>query len=93
MWRRDQHRNIDTVLAGNLADMVFTDPPYNVAYEGYTEEKLTIQGDRMKPEDFDRFLRATFSNYRDSVKTGHRFIFPMHLRCSVNSKMQLRQPV
>ena len=28
--RRDQMADIEKVLAGGLADMVFTDPPYNV---------------------------------------------------------------
>jgi DNA modification methylase len=52
------------------ADLVFTDLPYNVDYEGYTQEKLKIQGDRMKPEEFDRFLRAAFTSYRAVVKPG-----------------------
>ncbi len=53
-----------------LADLVFTDPPYNVDYEGYTGDKLTIQGDRMTPEDFRRFLMAAFSCYRSILKPG-----------------------
>jgi DNA modification methylase len=53
-----------------LADLVFTDPPYNVDYEGYTGDKLTIQGDRMTPEDFRRFLMAVFSCYRSILKPG-----------------------
>jgi ParB-like chromosome segregation protein Spo0J len=52
------------LVAGERADLVFTDPPYNVDYEGYTADKLTIKGDRMKPEEFDRFLRGAFSSYR-----------------------------
>src|SRR5690606_34956219 len=38
---------MDTLLDGELADMCFTDPPYNVAYVGGTKEKLTIQNDNM----------------------------------------------
>src|SRR5262249_19075361 len=48
------------VMAGDSADLVFTDPPYNVAYEGYTEEKLTIQSDRMTDADFRSFLEKSF---------------------------------
>ena len=40
------------LMAGDAADLVFTDPPYNVDYEGYTEDKLKIRGDRMTPEEF-----------------------------------------
>src|SRR5881275_2096270 len=33
---------VERLMNGEKADMVFTDPPYNVDYEGYTEERLTI---------------------------------------------------
>src|SRR5205814_97189 len=42
----------------------------NVNYAGYTEERLTIQGDSMPREDFIRFLRTSFSNCRRGVKAG-----------------------
>src|SRR4029077_378411 len=48
----------------------FTDPPYNVDYEGYTEEKLKIRGDKMTPAEFQQFLLATFISYRTIVKPG-----------------------
>jgi DNA modification methylase len=38
--------DVRRLMAGEHADLVFTDPPYNVDYEGYTEEKLKIKGDR-----------------------------------------------
>jgi DNA modification methylase len=63
-------RDIERLMSGEQADLVFTDPPYNVDYEGYTADKLTIQGDRMAPEEFDRFLRGAFTNYRALVKPG-----------------------
>jgi DNA modification methylase len=58
------------LIAGEQADLVFTDPPYNVDYEGYTADKLTIKGDKMKPAEFDKFLRGTFVSYRAVVKQG-----------------------
>jgi DNA modification methylase len=58
------------LMAGAPADLVFTDPPYNCAYEGYTEQKLTIQNDRMTREEFDRFLRNSFMSFRALVKPG-----------------------
>ena len=45
-------------MNGQKADLVFTDPPYNVDYEGYTEEKLKIEGDKMTAAQFERFLLA-----------------------------------
>ena len=58
------------LMAGAPADLVFTDPPYNVDYEGYTEERLKIKGDRMSDADFKKFLEAVFRSYRKLVKPG-----------------------
>ena len=57
-------------MRGEAADLVFTDPPYNVDYEGYTEARLTIQGDRMTAQQFGQFLESAFRNYRQIVKPG-----------------------
>ena len=48
--------DVDRLMADVAADLVFTDPPYNVDYEGYTEDRLTIKGDRMTPAQFEQFL-------------------------------------
>ena len=32
--------DVEKLMAGDVADLVFTDPPYNVDYEGYTEEHV-----------------------------------------------------
>ena len=52
--------DVARLMAGESADLVFTDPPYNVDYTGYTDEKLKIQGDRMSDADFKQFLEAAF---------------------------------
>ena len=62
--------DVARLMAGDAADLVFTDPPYNVSYEGYTEERLKIQGDRMSAADFKQFLEAAFRSYRTVVKPG-----------------------
>jgi len=62
--------SVAKLMAGAPADLVFTDPPYNVSYEGYTEDRLTIKGDRMSAADFKQFLEAAFGSYRKVVKPG-----------------------
>ena len=57
-------------MFGDEADLVFTDPPYNVDYTGFTEDRLKIKGDRMTDEQFKHFLKAAFDSYRSVVKPG-----------------------
>ena len=53
------------------ADMVFTDPPYNVNYKGRGENTSeTIMNDKMTPELFQKFLNDIFGNVRQRVKGG-----------------------
>jgi len=58
------------LMAGEASDLVFSDPPYNVAYQGYTKDRLKIEGDRMSPEEFKHFLDASFRSFRTVVKPG-----------------------
>jgi DNA modification methylase len=55
-------------MASDSVDLIFTDPPYNVDYEGYTKQRLKISGDRMTAEQFQQFLAASFASYRQIVK-------------------------
>lgn len=56
-----------------MVDMVFTDPPYNVAYQGGTKDKLTIKNDSMSEVEFKNFLDAVFDNYFAAMKPGASF--------------------
>lgn len=55
---------------GQMADLVVTDPPYNVAYEGKTKEKLTIQNDSMSDNDFYQFLYDFYTALGTYTKAG-----------------------
>ena len=61
---------VEKLMNGRKANMVFTDPPYNVAYEGATEDKLTIQNDDMSSEEFYNFLTKVFNNYFEIMEEG-----------------------
>jgi site-specific DNA-methyltransferase (adenine-specific) len=54
-------------------DVWLTDPPYNVAYEGGTKEKLTIQNDSMGDEQFRQFLRDAYVAADAVMKPGAVF--------------------
>ncbi len=62
--------DVTRLMANDVADLIFTDPPYNVDYEGYTEQKLKIKGDRMSDADFKQFLEDAFRGLRTAVKPG-----------------------
>lgn len=65
---------------GVMADLVLTDPPYNVAVNDESEESLRarnrrsdglkIENDKMSEEDFRQFLLSTFSNYFAVMNPG-----------------------
>jgi DNA modification methylase len=62
--------DVERLMAGDVADLVFIDPPYNCDYSGYTEERLTIQNDRMPDTEFKQFLEAVFQSCRTAIKPG-----------------------
>lgn len=80
LWILGKHRllcgdstnvqHVERLMGGELADCVWTDPPYNVAYEGKTKDALTIKNDKMGADDFRQFLRDAFSAMAGVTKAG-----------------------
>lgn len=65
-----QTDTFEKLMDGQLADLVVTDPPYNVAYEGGTKDKLTIENDSMGNDDFYKFLYDFYTALTSAVKKG-----------------------
>ena len=62
--------DVDKLMNNNLADLIVTDPPYNVNYEGKTEDSLKIVNDNMEDSKFYEFLKMSFDNLYSYTKDG-----------------------
>lgn len=65
--------DVEKLMNGEKADMLLTDPPYNVDYEGKTKDKLKIKNDKMDNNNFRNFLVDAFSNADIAMKPGAVF--------------------
>ena len=80
IWQLGRHRLmcgdstdrecVDMLMNGTKADMVFTDPPYNVAFNGRSGKFDVIENDDLADEDFNKFI----SNVCDVIK----YVSPEH---------------
>ena len=69
--------HVQKLMAGDKADLAFTDPPYNVGYKGKTKEALTIKNDSMTDEGFYEMLLLAFTHTFDSLQEGT----PIYVTC------------
>jgi site-specific DNA-methyltransferase (adenine-specific) len=65
------HAQVELLCGNQRVDMLLTDPPYNVAYEGSTG--LKIQNDDMGDAEFRTFLRDAFVSADTVMKPGAVF--------------------
>lgn len=80
VWLLGRHRlmcgdsttkeNVIRLMNKKEADMVLTDPPYNVDYVGKTSEALKIKNDNMNDTEFYNFLLDSFRNLYEIAKSG-----------------------
>ena len=83
IWQLGEHKllcgdstkaeDVLRLMGEERADVWLTDPPYNVAYEGGTAEKLTIKNDSMDDEKFRAFLLDAFTAAVAVMKPGAAF--------------------
>jgi DNA modification methylase len=77
LWLLGRHRllcgdatdpeKVSKLMENQLADMIFTDPPYNVDYQGSAGK---IMNDNMTDDAFYRFLIDAFRNMAQKSKEG-----------------------
>lgn len=80
VWQLGRHRlmcgdatifsDVEKLMDGQLAAMIFTDPPYNVNYQGGTGDKLTIKNDNMSAGQFNQFLHDAFTSMYTVTEPG-----------------------
>ena len=80
VWQLGRHRlmcgdstkpeDVEKLMDGMKADLLLTDPPYNVDYTGKTADALKIQNDKMEDSAFREFLKAAFACALDAMKPG-----------------------
>ena len=71
IWQLGRHRlmcgdstnadDVDALMDGNKADMVFTDPPYGVSYEGINNDEES---------GLEELLLKAFKNYSENMEKG-----------------------
>jgi len=108
IWKLGKHKlicgdstilnNYEKLFNENKADLLITDPPYNVDYEGKNQDKLTIQNDSKNDDDFLQFLTDAFNNCAIHLKLGCSFYifhsdwYGLEFRQSIkNSDLELKQ--
>lgn len=65
--------DMERLMAGRMADCVFTDPPYNVDYSGGTGKHGKILGDNQTEEEFIEFSLRFMERIREALKPGGVF--------------------
>ena len=83
IWQLGEHRLIcgdstdpkvlEKLMNGEQADLLITDPPYNVDYVGKTKDALKIQNDKMEDVKFRSFLIDAFKAALGAMKPGAAF--------------------
>lgn len=78
IWTVGRHRlmcgdatvseDVEALMDGKKANLVITDPPYNVAFE--SSDGLSIKNDKMDTDKFYEFLLSAFTNMANHLEHG-----------------------
>lgn len=62
--------DVEKLMGGVKADLLLTDPPYNVSYVGKQKSQMKIENDNQNSDDFYKFLLSAFEAAKDNMKSG-----------------------
>jgi site-specific DNA-methyltransferase (adenine-specific) len=68
-----KEEDVKRLMGDELVDLLLTDPPYNVAYEGKTKDAMRIENDSMSDSSFREFLKDAFQAGNRVMKQGAVF--------------------
>jgi hypothetical protein len=80
LWKLGRHllhcgdasneEHVARLMAGQKADIVFTDPPYNINYSGRGKQTSnTIKYDKLDVLEFQKLLAAAFKSYGSHLES------------------------
>lgn len=83
VWELGEHRlmcgdsisleDVKILMGGAEANLLLTDPPYNVNYEGKTKDALKIKNDAMEDSSFREFLVGAYAAADSVMAKGAAF--------------------
>jgi len=98
IWQLGEHRlivgdstrpeDLAALMQDDRADLLITDPPYNVDYEGKAGK---MANDNMSQEDFECFIFQAFSNAASHMKEGAAYYcwYPSASQKSTQTALEL----
>ena len=72
-----------------MIELLLTDPPYNVSYNGGTKMRKLIKNDNLKTEEYREFLTAAFTNAYEFMNNGAAFYIWHATREHINTETAL----
>ena len=78
IWQLGEHRvmcgdstssdDVAKLMNGEIAEMIHTDPPYNINYEGGSKKREVIKNDNLS--NFNQFLLDAFTMGNENIRKG-----------------------